>query len=247
MIQDTITFEQLMQELSGQTASLSSMKPAPLEKEISAFELAHLGAITASQAHRISRDSKGWGAAAISLALEVFQEHETGKPYQDFEGNAFTAFGKKHEPEALAAFFRKMSVQKIKVIHEQKFFPKPGSTLCGATPEAIIEFYERGKWIRANVEAKCPPRKHARFLTAETLPKDYLKQVLFQQQCTGINRTFFVSFNPEFRYNPLKIIHFVPDPHEAAEFADTVSDFEQFVLGILADNKTPILPKFETS
>lgn len=221
-------------------AQLAPLQPAPLTP----FQVAHLGAITASSAHKITRDKsgKGWSQTALTFAAQIIHEHATGLPYSEFEGNIHTEFGKEHEEACLA----RLAAEYNGTIEESGVFSKvAGTILCFATPDAKMKVGKGKKAVRYTCEVKCPRKRHAAILLANEPPSDYRSQMLFQQIATGLDVSLFASYNPLYVHGGDFVAHvFAPTQEEREIFRDRLFAFEAFVLRQMQIHNIPILKKF---
>jgi hypothetical protein len=214
-------------------------KAEPQKPQLSAFQQAHLGAITASNAHRISRDKsgKGWSQTALTFAAQIVHEHATRQPYGEFEGNENTEFGHEHEEKAVQLVAEWWGAE---ILHRGEFVKMKHAQLIGATPDAVAH-----DGLRVfTVEVKCPPKRHAQILVSAQVPADYRAQMLFQQCVTGFKFSAFATYNPNFNYCPFKTFWFEPSEEERAEYRAKLLDFEGFVLGRMERLEIPVLEKF---
>ncbi len=175
---------------------LSQLETA--EKQLSDWQKARLGKITASRFGLVKRLRSGeWGETALSYLYDLLGEHLTGQPSQTFVGNDATEWGNQYESEALEAYTKRTG---RKVKQTQTFLQHPELQFVGGTPDGLVG--EKGI-----IEVKCPItfKHHLRTVITRTVPDEYLAQVYGHLWLSGRDWCDFVSYDPR-----------IPKKHAAA-------------------------------
>lgn len=167
-----------------------------------------LGKFTASQAYRLLTypNKAELPAGAITYIMEKVCEIAT--VYEESQG--FTSpsiqWGRDHELDAINWFEDKMNYTVDATGENQRFIEKTDLN-AGATPDGLID-------DDVLIEVKCPNSiTHLGYLhikseadLKETEPK-YYWQMMFQFLVTGRTKGYFISYDPRFKKDDLKL-HF---------------------------------------
>jgi YqaJ-like recombinase protein len=165
-----------------------------------------LGKFTSSRMHHIT-GMDGWGRGADSYVYQKVGEELTGiSNDKEFEFDEDLDWGKKYEPEAIAAFIEKMGVE---LLVTQKLITNE-DTRFSSTPDAIWVHGEckidTNEYNVSTAEGKCPRTYHnfiPKFLCKT--PADLYKlnksdywQVIDQMDQAGAAIGCFFVFHPYF-------------------------------------------------
>lgn len=167
------------------------------ERQLSEWQKARLGKITASQFEKVKKLKTGvWGETAMSYLYDLIGEHLSGQPSETFTGGKATQWGNMYEAEAIRQY-TKRTKRKVK---PGKFVPDGRLKLVGGTPDGFVG--EKGL-----IEAKCPfnYKNHIRTVMNKTVPDEYLPQVLGNLMLTGREWCDFVSYDPRIQ-GPQKLV-----------------------------------------
>lgn len=188
------------------------------------------GLITASRAYDVMSKGRGnqlFGQMALTYAEELALER-LGVPKDDYTSFAMQQ-GIDREPIARDMLSERLGVNIYLpgfIVHRD--FPFVGCTPDGVTDEKDSE--------RSNVEIKCPqPKAHLAHLRGKVDPK-YVAQMQFQMWVTGLKRSYFVSYNPEFPENlqlAVKVYEADMDFHKELEHRCIA--LEEVIQGILIE------------
>lgn len=166
-----------------------------------------LGKFTASQAYRLLTypNKSELPAGAITYVMEKVCEIAT--EYDESSGGFSSAaiqWGRDHEVEAIEYFSDKMNYT-VDAIGEDQKFVELEELNAGATPDGLI-----GDDML--IEVKCPnSTTHLGYLNIksevdlkEVEPK-YYWQMMFQFLVTNRTRGYFISYDPRFKKEDLKL------------------------------------------
>jgi len=187
-----------------------------MEQRTDEWLQARLGKCTASRiADVMAKTQSGPGAARKNYAAELIAERLTGTPTEKFQ-NAAMAWGAEKEPEARAAY----EFMTDATVEEVGFIDHPQIEMSGASPDGLV-------WQVGMVEIKCPnTATHIDTLLAGKVPDKYIKQMLWQMDCTGREWCDFVSYDPRLPAEMQLWVHRVERDDEAiAEIRREVEDF----------------------
>lgn len=168
------------------------------------------GLFTASENFRLMTDPKSkaepFSDGAYTYIMEKVAEEITGE--EKFTPESWDMkWGKEHEPIARTKFIKALYEKGIFArIEEPGFFPHMmnGEKVAGASPDGRI-FLEEQTEPAYGLEIKCPsnPANHVEYclITDATYMKKYFKNHYWQIQtgmlATGLDKWFFVSFQPK--------------------------------------------------
>lgn len=166
------------------------------------------GVISASQAERLQTPAK-----LKEYALELAAERLVREIPPNFVTPAMQ-WGIDHEEAARLryAFLRDVDVYSIGFCWHDAHELWAGCSPDGAVGDAGL------------VEIKCPTSKrHLEYLTAGTVPKEYVAQLDFQLWVTGRDWCDFASFDPRFAANDLFVVRHHRDPERMLEIGQLVA------------------------
>jgi hypothetical protein len=173
-----------------------------------------LGKFTASQAYRLLTypNKPELPAGAITYIMEKVCEIAT--EYEESQGftNAAIQWGKDHELEAIEWFADKMNYT-VDATGENQQFVELTELNAGATPDGLID-------DDILIEVKCPNSiTHLSYLhiksesdLKEVEPK-YYWQMMFQFLVTGRTKGYFISYDPRFKKDDLKLHIAIINPY----------------------------------
>ena len=151
---------------------------------------ARVGKITASRLGDIMRKTK-WGESTYKakVRLELAIERITGKSASSITPNRAMLDGVEREPDA-RKLFEAITGKEVALCGSFNHSTIPNTS---ASPDGII----RGE--NACLELKCPTHAtHAKNLMSNTMPKNYIFQVMWQISCTESDYAYFASYHPDF-------------------------------------------------
>ena len=148
------------------------------------------GKITASRLGDIMRKTK-WGESTYKakVRLELAIERITGKSVSSVVMNQAMRDGVDREPDA-RTLFEAVTGKEVALCGS---FDHPTIVNTSASPDGLL----RGE--NAVLEIKCPTHAtHAKNLMSETMPKNYIYQVMWQIACTESDYAYFASYHPDY-------------------------------------------------
>jgi len=147
---------------------------------------ARAGKATASRvADLCARTKTGWGAGRKNMIATLVAERLSGQCAETFQSAAM-AWGTEHEDDARAAYEFLHGVQ----VEQVGFVDHPTIEWSGASPDGLVG--EDGL-----VEIKCPnTATHIDTLLGAPIDGKYIKQMMWQMECTGREWCDFVSYDP---------------------------------------------------
>ena len=148
------------------------------------------GKISASRLGDIMRKTK-WGESTYKakVRLELAIERITGKSVSSVVMNKAMYDGVEREPDA-RTLFEAVTGKEVALCGS---FDHPTIVNTSASPDGLL----RGE--NAVLEIKCPTHAtHAKNLMSETMPKNYIYQVMWQIACTESDYAYFASYHPDF-------------------------------------------------
>jgi putative phage-type endonuclease len=151
---------------------------------------ARCGKISASRLGDIMRKTK-WGESTYKakVRLELAIERITGKSVSSVVMNKAMYDGVEREPDA-RTLFEAVTGKEVALCGS---FDHPTIVNTSASPDGLL----RGE--NAVLEIKCPTHAtHAKNLMSETMPKNYIYQVMWQIACTESDYAYFASYHPDF-------------------------------------------------
>jgi hypothetical protein len=189
--------------------NLAALEGAVVGEELETAETTWLkerwGKFTASEMHRLmtnGRAKDSLSAGALTYIIEKVAEELSVFRRNDFS-NAAIEWGKEHELEAIQAFELETGVR-INNTGENQQFILSDCGHWGGTPDGII--------FDSGVEVKCPDSKtHLLYLDicdAESLKSIEIKyywQIQAYLVLTGKNHWYFVSYDPRFKSEKLRL------------------------------------------
>lgn len=197
------------------------------EKQLSNWQRARLGKITASKFGLVRRLKNGdWGETALSYLYDLIGEHLTGQPSQTFTGSDATEWGNQYEAEALEAYTKRTG---RKVQQSNTFLQHPELQFVGGTPDALCG--EKGI-----IEVKCPFtfKNHLRTVITREIPDEYRAQVHGHLWLSGRQWCDFVSFDPRIpakhKHARLVIVRVTRNPMILNDLENTIGEFHDLLL-----------------
>lgn len=181
---------------------------------------ARLGKLTGSRAGDMLATIKtGEAAARRDLRMQLLCERLTNTSQEDGYVNAVMQRGIDLEPEARAAY----EVLTGNLVQEVGFV-EHNTVQAGCSPDGYVGEFD------GLVSIKCPKSAtHLLYLRSQTIPTEYLGQVLHELWITGARWYHFVSYDSRFPEPlQLKLIHYTRD--DAA-----IAEYEQKALAFLAE------------
>jgi len=144
------------------------------------------GKATASRvADLCARAKTGWGAGRKNMIATLVAERLSGQCAETFQSAAM-AWGTEHEDDARAAYEFLHGVQ----VEQVGFTDHPTIEWSGASPDGLVS--DDGL-----VEIKCPnTATHIDTLLGAPIDGKYIKQMMWQMECTGRKWCDFVSYDP---------------------------------------------------
>ena len=155
-----------------------------------AWFAARCGKISASRLGDIMRKTK-WGESTYKakVRLELAIERITGKSVSSVVMNKAMYDGVEREPDA-RTLFEAVTGKEVALCGS---FDHPTIVNTSASPDGLL----RGE--NAVLEIKCPTHAtHAKNIMSETMPKNYIYQVMWQIACTESDYAYFASYHPDF-------------------------------------------------
>lgn len=191
--------------------NLAALEGAVVGEELETAETRWLkerwAKFTASEMHRLmtnGRPKDGLSVGAQTYVLEKVAEQLSEFRRYDFS-NAAIEWGREHELEAVAAFEFSIGLRVNHIGEEQQFILSDCGH-WGGTPDGIT--------FDSGVEVKCPDSKtHLLYLDicdAESLKSIEIKyywQIQAYLALTGKNHWHFVSYDPRFYLDKLRLHH----------------------------------------
>lgn len=167
------------------------------------------GKFTASEMHRLMTNGKAKGS--LSAGAMTYVREKVAEQLSEFRCTEFSSaameWGVEHELEAVEQFESMTGIRVNQTGEHQQFILSECGN-WGGTPDGIT--FESG------IEVKCPESKtHLLYLSvvdAETLKETeakYYWQVQAYMQLTGKNHWHFVSYDPRFYAEHLRLHHAV--------------------------------------
>ena len=151
---------------------------------------ARLGVITASRLGDIMKKTKyGESTYKTRLRFQLAIERVSGKSASDTVMNKAMYDGVEREPDA-RTLFEAITGKEVALCGS---FDHPTIVNTSASPDGLL----RGE--NAVLEIKCPTHAtHAKNLMSETMPKNYIYQVMWQIACTESDYAYFASYHPDY-------------------------------------------------
>jgi len=154
------------------------------------WKAVRIGKITASRLGDIMRKTK-WGESTYKakVRLELAIERITGKSASSVVMNQAMRDGVDREPDA-RKLFEAITGKEVALCGS---FDHPNIVNTSASPDGLL------RDENAVLELKCPTHAtHAKNLMSETMPKNYIYQVMWQIACTESDYAYFASYHPDF-------------------------------------------------
>ena len=180
-----------------------------------------LGNIMASKIKDLMTKTKyGESKYKENYRYELAIERLTGKQAVVVPLNDAMRNGIEREPEARDYFTNKLNLS----VREVGSYTHPLIERSGASPDGIVSDGN----MEFCLEIKCPTMMtHARNLMAKELPSQYKHQVQWQMACSGMNGSYWVSYNPEFPEDTrMKYLFVERDDKLIAEMEKAVKQFD---------------------
>ena len=149
-----------------------------------------MGKVTASKLSDLMKKTKyGESTYKTRLRMELAIERLTGKSASPNFMNQAMHDGVEREPDA-RTLFEAITGKEVALCGS---FDHPEIVNTSASPDGLI----RGE--DAVLEIKCPTHiTHAKNLLSETMPKNYIYQVMWQIACTESDYAYFASYHPDY-------------------------------------------------
>lgn len=146
-----------------------------------------LGKVTASRLADVCAKTKtGWSASRANYMAQLAAERLTGQNAGRVFESAEMRWGAETEPEARDAYAWRSNCD----VAECDFFDHPNISMSGASPDGLVG-------ADGLIEIKCPnTATHIDTLLGGEVPDKYVKQMLWQMECTGRKWCDFVSYDP---------------------------------------------------
>lgn len=147
-----------------------------------------IGKLTASKlADAIARTRSGYGASRANYMTDLMIERLTGRPTPYYSNQAMQ-WGTDQESPA-GSLYEQVTLDEI---IEVGLIDHPTIPMTAASPDGLIG--DDGL-----IEIKCPnSATHAKFVIDRKIPDKYIKQMMWQMECTGRNWCDFVMYDPRF-------------------------------------------------
>lgn len=206
------------------------------------WEQLRVGKFTASEIHRLFVSGRGkaeyFGKGAHAYIREVLAEIATGQPVGGQEKYKQMEWGEAHELEAVMEFEKRTGlVVNYNGSADPEFMSFPGfEDMAGASRDGIIEGV-------AIVEVKCPydSTNHIAnlFISNQQQLKeerpDYYWQIMMNAVCSGVNKGYFVSYDPRMFNTKLRLLYMEVDTWEedVAELTERIGEAVKSVKAFL--------------
>ena len=147
-----------------------------------------LGKLTASKlADAIARTRTGYGASRINYMTDLMIEQLTGRPTPYYCSQSMQ-WGTDQEAPA-GSLYEQVTLEEVIQVG---LIDHPTIPMTAASPDGLIG--DDGL-----IEIKCPnSATHAQFVIDRKIPDKYIKQMMWQMECTGRQWCDFVSYDPRF-------------------------------------------------
>ena len=183
---------------------------------------ARLGKITASGFDNVLKKTKyGESEYKKNYRMQLAIERLTGTQAVIIPVNLAMRNGIEREQEARDVF---AAATKLDVT-ECGVYTHPRIKNSGASPDGIIASKN------AVLEIKCPTMMtHAKNIMHDTVPAQYLYQIMWQVACTGSDGAYWASYNPEFtEETKLKYLYIPKNEKLIKEMEDAAMIFDKEV------------------
>lgn len=149
---------------------------------------ARVGKVTASKiADVCAKTRTGYGASRANYMTDLMIERLTGRP-TPYYCNQAMQWGTDQEASA-RSLYEQVTLDEVT---EVGLIDHPSVSMTAASPDGLIG--DDGL-----VEIKCPASAtHAQFVIDGKIPDKYIKQMMWQLECTGRQWCDFVSYDPRF-------------------------------------------------
>jgi len=188
-----------------------------MEQRTEEWYMARCGQLGASQLASALAEGKGGAESSTrrNLMAEIVAMRLTGQAPDGFTSAAIQ-WGIDNEPLARAMYEIKTNTD----VEQVGFISHPSIEWTGASPDGLIG--DDGL-----IEIKCPnTATHIDYLMAGKAPAAYIKQMLWQMECTGRKWCDFVSYDPRMPEDlQLFVIRFERDDEKLKELRVGVIKF----------------------
>ena len=174
-----------------------------------------LGVATASCFSKILTPKGALSAQREDYMGKLLAEWVTGEPFDDWQGNEHTEWGKDNEPAARDYYCLENALEPGD-FKQVGFVYSDESKLIGASPDCLITDV-------GLLEMKCPmPKNHLLTLFRGEIPKNHIPQLQGQLWVTQRLWVDFMSFHPLF---PPFVERIYPDPVYQAAMDNALPQF----------------------
>jgi hypothetical protein len=147
------------------------------------------GRFTASRFGDLMANGRGKdtpGETALSYVMEIVTERLTGRPCDDFKGNAATDWGHTHETDARIVASEKLGFD----IYESSFIQH--GEWIGGSPD--------GWYPGGIIEIKCPynSKHHLSRLLSKKVPAQYIDQIQGNIWLAEVDHAYYIDYDPRF-------------------------------------------------
>mgnify|MGYP003637821983 FL=1 len=204
------------------------METNDLDQRSPEWFAARLGKITASGFNNVLKKTKyGESEYKKNYRMQLAIERLTGTQAVIVPMNLAMRNGVEREPEAREVFSKATNLQ----VKECGVYIHPLIKNSGASPDGIIQEDYHGETKNVVLEIKCPTMMtHAKNIMHDTLPKQYLYQIMWQIACTNSDGAYWASYNPEFtEETKLKYLYIPADQKLIKEMEDEAIKFDNEV------------------
>ena len=165
------------------------MKVLELEQGSDEWLQARAGMITASKIKAIVAGNNT--TSYKSVIADLVAERMSGKPVDGFS-NGYMDRGNELEPDARKDY----ELQNFVQVNEVGFVIHPALDYAGCSPDGLVG-------SEGMVQIKCHKSHiHLNYIENGTVPKQYVRQMQWEMECTEREWSDFVSYAPQF-----------PEPH----------------------------------
>lgn len=172
-----------------------------------------LGIPTASCFDRIITPTGKDSTQAEAYENKLVAELLTGKPVDDFDGNAWTERGNELEPDAANFYAMQHDVEPVKI-----GFVTDDARAYGCSPDRMIG--DDGL-----LEIKCPaPHTHVKYMLDQSIDRKYYPQLQGQLFVTGRLWVDIISYHPEMQPVILRVERDEPFIIDLAKLLKRVSN-----------------------
>ena len=179
------------------------------------WEECRIGVATSSCFNKILTPKGALSAQREDYLGQVLCEWVTGEPFEEWQGNIWTEWGKEQEPAAREYYCLESGIEKDG-FKQVGFVYYDSAKLIGASPDCLVG--DEGL-----LELKCTmPKNHLLVLFRGEIPKKHMPQLQGQLWVTGREWVDFMSFHPLF---PAFVERVYPDPPYQAALESALPQF----------------------